>query len=155
MRGKMEPDGKGEASMQPPTEKRRGHRSLTDWMARAAVALFFLVPGIEKFPSTPGSPWVEMFEQIGWGQWFRVFTGLVEVVGAALFLIPRLVWLGAILLIAAMLGAIAAHVFVLSDPFSSIIPGGLIVVILGVYWKSRSEPGDEAIELHLDDVSRK
>src|ERR1022692_3826214 len=60
-----------------------------DWVVRGGVAVFFVIFGMEKFSSDPGSHWVKLFEQIGAGVWFRYFTGVVEVLGGLLVLIPR------------------------------------------------------------------
>src|SRR2546430_2861644 len=37
----------------------------------------------------PISEWVRIFDRIGLGQWFRYFTGALQVTGALLVLIPR------------------------------------------------------------------
>jgi len=50
------------------------------WVIRFSVALIFVSFGLDKFDSRPGSEWVLIFTRIGLGQWFRVFTGVVEVV---------------------------------------------------------------------------
>ena len=63
--------------------------AIGDWTVRGGVALFFLIFGMEKFSADPGSHWVLLFQQIGAGAWFRYFTGVVEVLGALLVLIPR------------------------------------------------------------------
>ncbi len=63
---------------------------------RVIVGLFFVVDGVIKL--TGISKTVQLFENIGWGQWFRYFTGSLVLVGGALILM-RLRWtfLGAIL----------------------------------------------------------
>lgn len=71
-----------------------------------------------------------MFAKIGFGDWFRYLTGALEVLGGLLLVIPITTRIGAGLLVAVMAGAIFFHVFVLGDPFSSIINLGLIVGIL-------------------------
>ena len=60
---------------------------LGDWILRGAIAVMFVLFGAEKFPSQAGAPWVVMFQQIGAGDWFRYFTGVVEVLGGILVLI--------------------------------------------------------------------
>jgi putative oxidoreductase len=52
----------------------------------AAYFLWFYV--IPKF--TGDTYWIDLFGQIGIGQWFRYVTGIVEVIGAVGLLIPRL-----------------------------------------------------------------
>ncbi len=56
---------------------------IADWVLRGAITLVFVLFGLEKFPSAPGTPWVKLFQQIGFGQWFRYFTGVVEIIGGA------------------------------------------------------------------------
>src|SRR6185369_10230460 len=58
--------------------------NIADWMIRLGVAIVFLIAGAEKFSATnPNSHWVSMFNQIGIGEWFRYFTAVIEVRGAA------------------------------------------------------------------------
>jgi uncharacterized membrane protein YphA (DoxX/SURF4 family) len=59
---------------------------LSDWILRIGVGVCFLLIGWGKFQG--GTEWVEMFQQIGMGQWFRYFTGVVEALGGLLVLIP-------------------------------------------------------------------
>jgi putative oxidoreductase len=100
-----------------------------DWALRGGLALVFVLSGAEKFSNGPDSSWVKMFHLIGFGDWFRYFTGVVEVVGGLLVLIPPLVISGLALLACAMVGAVLAHVFKLRDPGSSVIPLALIGVM--------------------------
>src|SRR5260370_4454854 len=58
--------------------------SASDWMLRGAVALVFFLIGMEKLT---GTTWVKLFEEIGFGEWFRYFTGGVQMTGSALLLI--------------------------------------------------------------------
>jgi putative oxidoreductase len=109
---------------------------LGDWMIRGSLALIFVMIGADKFPSGAGTPWVKMFDQIGLGQWFRYFTGVVELLGGALLLIPRTLFVGLALLECAMGGAALVWIFVLHQPFNSVIPGGILVG-LGLFGWSR------------------
>jgi putative oxidoreductase len=97
--------------------------ALTDWVLRGGIALAFLLFGCEKFDSN--SEWPSMFAQIGLGQWFRYLTGVVEMGGAALLLIPWTVNAGLAALACTMGGAALIHVFVLHHPFNCVIPGAL------------------------------
>jgi uncharacterized membrane protein YphA (DoxX/SURF4 family) len=105
--------------------------AMTDWVLRGAIALSFALFGGEKFSSS--GEWPRMFAQIGLGQWFRYFTGVVEMVGAGLVLVPRAANIGLALLACTMAGAVVIHIFVLHHPFNCIIPGafcaGLIVFL--------------------------
>jgi len=102
------------------------------WVIRFSVALIFVSFGLDKFDSRPGSEWVLIFTRIGLGQWFRVFTGVVEVVGGVLMGPRRSSRYGALILAATMLGAAIAHLTVLRDPLAALIPlvlGGIAVAV--------------------------
>ena len=58
-------------------------------VSRAILGLFFVMDGVIKL--TGISKTVQLFERIGWGQWFRYFTGLLVLVGGTLILL-RLRW---------------------------------------------------------------
>ena len=109
-----------------------------DWAVRGGFALLFLMAGIDKFDSSPDSEWVRMFQQIGIGQWFRYFTGVVEVVGAALLLIPRVAAAGLFLLSCTMLTAALLWIFVLGHPGNSVVCGGLMAGLVAYWWSRRS-----------------
>lgn len=96
--------------------------ALTDWLLRGSVAAAFLLIGWEKFPSDPNGEWPRMFAQIGLGQWFRYCTGVVEMLGAALVLLPWTVNIGLAILAGTMAGAALIHIFVLRHPFNCVIP---------------------------------
>jgi len=96
---------------------------LSDWMFRAAIALIFVLEGTEKFSSDPHSTWVRLFQQIGVGQWFRYVTGVVEVLGAVLVLIPWTVTAGLALLACTMAAATVIVFFVIGRPGESVFPG--------------------------------
>jgi uncharacterized membrane protein YphA (DoxX/SURF4 family) len=80
------------------------------WIASILLAVIFLSEGAAKFRES--RLWVRMFDEIGFGQWFRYFTGVVEVSGAVLLLIPATRMWGALLLACTMCGALLVHVFV-------------------------------------------
>jgi uncharacterized membrane protein YphA (DoxX/SURF4 family) len=63
---------------------------------RVILGLFFVLDGVIKL--TGISKTVQLFERIGWGQWFRYFTGAIVLAGGVLILL-RLRWtfLGAVL----------------------------------------------------------
>ena len=110
--------------------------NLADWMIRLGVAVVFLIAGAEKFSATnPKSHWVSMFNQIGLGEWFRYFTAVVEVLGAALILIPRTVLIGVALLAVTMAAAAVIVFFVLGQRGESLFPALIFLGLLGLGWK--------------------
>jgi uncharacterized membrane protein YphA (DoxX/SURF4 family) len=58
-------------------------------IGRVLLGLFFVADGVIKL--TGISQTVRLFERIGWGQWFRYFTGSLVLVGGIMILL-RLRW---------------------------------------------------------------
>src|SRR5262245_34819945 len=91
-----------------------------------------------KFPDADGSPWVRVFEQIGFGQWFRYVTGVVEVAGGVLLWLPRATTLAVVLLVPTILGALLTHLLVIGPQPASVI---LMILLFGIlviarnYWR--------------------
>jgi putative oxidoreductase len=111
----------------------------TTWALRIGVAVIFSLVGVEKFSSNPTSYWVHVFNAIGFGQWFRYFTGIVEMLGGLLFLIPAATTIGAAMLIATMCGAMLVHLVVFRHPGDSIFPGLYLIGIVLVFAKLRGD----------------
>ena len=80
---------------------------------------------------------VALFTAIGWGQWFRYVTGIHELTGAVLVVVPRTTRPGAALLATIMLGAVAAHLFVLHVPPTA--PVILFLLSGFVVWARRND----------------
>jgi putative oxidoreductase len=81
------------------------------WTLQIVSAALFLMAGSSKLAGVGAM--VQMFAQIGIGQWFRYVTGAIEVVGAVLLLVPSLAFIGGGALAVTMIGAIVAHLFVI------------------------------------------
>lgn len=118
-------------------EKHGSYDSTTNWALRLSVAVVFVLTGIDKF-SAAESHWIHVFDAIGFGQWFRYFTGVVEVVGGLLFLVPSATAIGAALLVATMVGAMMVQVLVFRHPADSIFPGAYLVGVAIAFAKLRS-----------------
>lgn len=110
------------------------------WILRAGVAAFFVMFGWDKFDSTPGGEWIRIYDRIGFGQWFRIATGIIEVGGAVLYIFPLTCRFAGALLGATMLGAIIAHCTVLGDPFSSIIPAAALAATVMIALREPDAP---------------
>jgi len=114
-------------------EETRPRVNIADWMMRLGVAIVFLVAGTEKFSATnPNSDWVSMFSRIGLGESFRYFTGVVEILGAALVLIPRTVLIGVALLAVTIAGAAVIVFFVLGQRGDSLFPALILLGLLAL-----------------------
>lgn len=100
------------------------------WTLQILAAAAFLPAGALKLAGV--EPMVDMFDRIGFGQWFRLFTGAVEVISAILLLIPAATVIGSALLAMTMLGAIATHLFILGG---SAVPAVILLVMVStVAW---------------------
>jgi putative oxidoreductase len=86
-------------------------KSVSLWVVRGLLALAFASAGGAKLYGVPML--VEEFQHMGLGQWFRYFTGTLELLGAFLILAPSLAAFGAVLLICIMIGATLMHLFVI------------------------------------------
>ena len=103
---------------------------LTTWFPRIAVAVVFFFIGRAKFADQ--SMWARIFEQIGFGQWFRYLTGALQVGGAVMVLIPHTFAAGIVVLASTMLGAMLTWSFVLHAPGNALMPAVLFAILLAV-----------------------
>jgi hypothetical protein len=88
------------------------------------------------------SDMVALFTAVGIGQWFRYFTGMLELAGALLIVVPRTRRAGAAVLATVMLGAITAHLFILRvPPIAPLVLLLLAGLVLGQRRISRSDQG--------------
>lgn len=107
----------------------RPTRRIGAWTLQVVVAAAFLAAGSAKLAGVPFM--VDLFEQIGLGQWFRILTGVVEVAGAIALLVPGFASVGALWLGGTMVGAVATHVFILhTSPVPAVVLGLLNAVVV-------------------------
>lgn len=81
---------------------------------------------------------VEMFDDIGWGDWFRYFVGVVEILGGIGLTWPRTTRLAAIGLCCVMVGAVVANVTVLDTGWTTITPVILFALFAFIAWSRRA-----------------
>ena len=105
------------------------------WCVQVVLALAFLGAGSQKVIGAPAM--VALFKAIGIGQWFRYVTGICELTGAVLIVVPKTRTIGAGLLAAVMVGAITAHLFVLHIPPTA--PVVLLLLASFILWGRRRE----------------
>lgn len=74
---------------------------------RIVPAVILLQTLFFKFSAAPES--VYIFEQLGLEPWGRIGLGVIELIVALLILIPKTTWIGALLGIGIMLGALFSH----------------------------------------------
>ncbi len=99
---------------------------------RALLTLAFVGAGGAKLAGV--EMMVQTYDAIGLGQWFRYFTGIVEIVGVVLLWLPNRQVVGAALLGATMVGAVLVHWFILGPSALPAIGLGLVAsAILYIY----------------------
>jgi hypothetical protein len=96
------------------------------WIVSALPALLLLSSGVNVARSA--SFVLEGFSHLGYGQKLMFGIGVTEFLCAALYLIPRTAFLGALLTTAYLGGATASHVRV-GDPFIGPVLVGVVVWI--------------------------
>ena len=80
-----------------PIKRTEATRRIGTWTLQAVVAAVFFAAGMAKLAGVSFE--VQSFAQIGLGQWFRIVTGMVQIVGAFALVYPGLasiggLWLG-------------------------------------------------------------
>jgi putative oxidoreductase len=113
----------------------------TLWMPRIALVLAFVFIGATKFDNNPSGEWFRIFERIGWGQWFRYFTGAMQIAGALLMLTPWTLTLGAAMLASTMIGAMIVDVVVMHAVGYALLPLILLGFVVSVWFAGRFGAG--------------
>ena len=118
--------------------------SYTSWLLQIAGAIIMLQTLYFKFTAADES--VYIFSTLGMEPVGRISSGVAELIASVLLLIPSKAWLGALLGISIMAGAIISHLFVLGIEIKN--DGGQLffyaVIVLscctGVLWIRREQP---------------
>ena len=113
------------------------------WLLRAVPALILLQTLFFKFTGAPES--VYIFKTVGMEPYGRIGSGIVELVAAALLLMPRISWLGALLGLGVISGAIFFHLTILGIEVQG--DGGYLFILalivfiacLIIVWQNRSK----------------
>lgn len=85
--------------------------AVLSWALRIIAAVILLQTLFFKFTAAPES--VYIFTKVGAEPWGRIGSGVVELIAALLLLTPRFSWLGSVLALGVMAGAILSHLTVL------------------------------------------
>lgn len=115
--------------------------SVALWILQITTAAVFLAAGFFKLFGN--QTMVDAFTEIGIGQWFRYLTGAIEIVAAAMLFVPRLIVAGALLLVGTMVGAVAAHLFIIGG--SPLIPLTLMVFNVAIFLGRTEQPPDTEV----------
>ncbi len=108
---------------------------------KALLTLAFVAAGGAKLMGV--EMMVQTFEAIGWGQWFRYVTGIIEVGAAVLLWVRGREAIGAFLLTATMVSAALFHLLVLGP---SAVPALVLGVLAAlVLWWNRDQVAAAAV----------
>src|SRR6202051_2848934 len=100
-------------------------KAIVLWILRILMAALFLFASYMKLSGNPMM--VEEFGTIGLGQWFRYFTGALELAGAIAILVPSVSVFGAIVLLAVDAGAFVTQIAILhGDWIHPIVIGAIL-----------------------------
>lgn len=111
------------------------------WTLRVVLGLVFLSVGTTKLTGTGNT--VDYFAAIGWGQWFRYLTGLLDIAGVALLFLPKSIFYGAIVLACSVgLGTLISLTVLRGNPTwgsSTTVVVPLVITLLAVLlaWLTR------------------
>ena len=84
---------------------------ILSWVLRITAAVILVQTLFFKFTGAPES--VYIFTKVGAEPWGRIGSGIVELIAAILLLTPRFTWLGSVISLGVMAGAILSHLTVL------------------------------------------
>jgi len=106
------------------------------WVLQALLMLAFVVPVYRKFAGVTES--VDLFDELGFGQWLRYAVGSLELVLALCLLAPAIAGLAAAGLVGVMAGAIATEVYVESGRWLLPLVLMLLAAVVAVGRRERS-----------------
>ncbi|MGW7244096.1 DoxX family protein [Streptomyces sp. NPDC054804] len=109
-------------------------RNVALWVLQVILAVVFVMAGGSKLAGAKAM--VDLFQEVGVGQWLRYVTGSLEVAGAILLLVPRLSALGGLALTGVMAGGFLTCVFVIDQ---SPAPTAVLLVLAAVVTWNRRE----------------
>ncbi len=85
--------------------------NLFSWVLRITAAVILLQTLFFKFTGAPES--VYIFTKVHAEPWGRIGSGIIELVASILLLTPRYTWLGSVIALGVMSGAILSHLTLL------------------------------------------
>lgn len=106
----------------------RSAANILAWLLQVGLAAVFLMAGGSKLAGA--ATMVQMYDIIGFGQWFRYVTGIIEVTSAVLLLMPSMAFYGAALIVCTMIGATIAHFTALHQPPNAPVTLACLAVVV-------------------------
>jgi uncharacterized membrane protein len=105
------------------------------WARQVLLAGFFVLLALVKLSST--ERFVEIYDELGFGQWLRYAVGGLELAGGVGLLVARLSGLAALGLSVVTLGAVFTQLFAF-DAKLLVIPPAILTVVLVLVARERS-----------------
>jgi putative oxidoreductase len=105
------------------------------WVLRVLLAAAFLLAAGMKLSGQAIT--VTEFDEVGLGQWFRYFTGTLELIGGVAVLVPPVSIFGAMLLLLVDFGALVAQLTILHRDWIHVIVIGVLLGLLIYIQRSR------------------
>lgn len=104
---------------------------IVSWILRIIAAFIMLQTLFFKFTASEES--VYIFSELGMEPWGRIATGVMELIASILILYPGTTFIGAVIAIGLMIGAIGAHLIklgieVMNDGGQLFIYAGLVLI---------------------------
>jgi putative oxidoreductase len=129
--------------MEPTTSQSHQSRSshligrIIAWILTIFLLIVFTSAGGAKLVNSPAM--VREFAQVGLGQWFRYFTGILEISGAIGLLVPSVRFWAALQIALVMVGATLANLTVLHLPALARLTAVLLALALVLAWLRRPQ----------------
>jgi len=109
--------------------------SVLAWILTILLTVAFIMAGGIKLIGTRGM--IQEFAEIGFGQWLRYVTGILEISGAIGLLIPKYRFLAALQLATVMVGPTFANISILHLPPLARLTAILLALNLALAWLRR------------------
>ena len=110
-------------------------RETLAWILAVLLAVAFTMAGGIKLISR--QTMVQEFAQIGFGQWLRYVTGILEVSGSIGVLIPKFRFWAALQIATVMAGATVTNLIILHLPATAGLTVVLLALVLTLAWLRR------------------
>ena len=107
--------------------------NVATWIVQAIVGVQFIFGGGLKLAGSPVM--VDLFTDVGAGQWLRYAVGALEVAGGVGLLIRPLCGLAAAGLAVVMVGAVVTNVAIISE--NPTVPAVYLVLLALIAWRRR------------------
>lgn len=111
--------------------------TIAGWILAVLLAFVFIIAGGSKLAGAQAM--VQEFDQIGFGQWLRYVTGILEVSGAVGVLIPGFRFAASLQIAAVMVGATWTNIVILHLPPLARLTAVLLTLALLLAALSRSQ----------------